>query len=137
MLITEHFQLKEFQCRSGEAYPQEWIKLRLKPLCEALEKIRKALGCPLRITSGYRSKTWNERLRQEAMRIGKKLPAKNSMHIQGKGVDFVPVNCKKTKHEILKTIENLINRDDIPQGGLSVYSDGHVHYDQRGFIARW
>lgn len=137
MLITEHFKLEEFKCKNGEAYPVEWIATRLKPLCLALEEIRKALGVPLQITSGYRSKAYNGDLREKAIARGRTPPAKFSQHMLGNAVDFVPVGLKKSGKEILKIIENLINKDIIPQGGLSSYPDGHIHYDQRGHLARW
>lgn len=55
MQVTEHFNLAEFHCKDGTPYPSEWIEKRLKPLCEALEKIRDKTHAPLQIVSAYRT----------------------------------------------------------------------------------
>ena len=41
-----------------------------------------------------------------------------------------------TPVEVSKTIEELINKGDMLQGGLGIYSS-FVHYDIRGIKARW
>ena len=61
-LITPNFSLGEFDCRSGFGYPDEWISGRLRPLCVALEAIRKAAGAALVVRSGYRTESYNARL---------------------------------------------------------------------------
>lgn len=136
MQVTEHFHSREFASKA-DPYPEEWIGPRLTPLCMALEVIRETLGgLPLVITSGYRSAAHNEALIAQAKRQGWRPPAKHSLHIEGKAADFLP---PKPMHpeRALEIIEGLIQEKLIPQGGLSLYPDGHIHYDIRGTRARW
>lgn len=136
MQITKHFNLKEFASKA-DPYPEEWIGPRLTPLCQVLEVIREALGgLPLKITSGYRSVAYNNALIVKAKREKKTLPAKHSSHIEGLAVDFIPPKQMKGVRA-LEIIEELIKEKRIPDGGLSFYPDGHIHYDMRGKRARW
>lgn len=125
MKITEHFIREEFDCKDGTPYPEEWIEKKLKPLCKALEKIRIFLGDkPIHITSGYRTESHNKR-------IG---GANNSQHLQGLAVDISP--RRVTTKDLSEAIERLIADGDIPEGGIGIYST-FVHYDHRGYRARW
>ncbi len=74
--ITEHFNLREFQCKHcGQ------VKISSK-LVSKLEVLRRKLGVPFVITSGYRCPTHNAN-------VG---GAKNSYHVQGLAAD---VACPK------------------------------------------
>jgi len=129
MKITPNFELAEFNCKSGEPYPNEWIEPKLKPLCEQLEKIRALTGQPVKIVSGYRTKDWNTKL---YYRMGLKPTA--SKHIEGIAADILLEGM--TILELYKAIEFLIKQKTIQDGGLGLYYT-HVHYDIRGQHARW
>ena len=126
MNITPHFSISEFHCRDGTPYPELWIEDRLRPLCEALEKIRADANGPLIITSGFRTPSHNKRERG----------VKHSQHLYGRAADFkCPSVSPKELGEIVK---NLMDAGEIPLGGLKIYEkDGFVHYDQRGSYATW
>lgn len=72
--LSEHFTVREFACSDGSD------EIRIDPkLVDYLEKIRAHFGKPVRITSGYRTKTYNAK-------IG---GAKNSLHTFGQAADIV------------------------------------------------
>jgi uncharacterized protein YcbK (DUF882 family) len=71
--LTEHFNLREFQCKCGCGTVK--ISSRLVSMLEAL---RQELGVPFVITSGYRCPTHNAN-------VG---GAKNSYHVQGLACDI-------------------------------------------------
>lgn len=126
MQITEHFNREEFDCHDGTPYPKEWIEPRLKPLCEALEIIRKKLSnSPLHVISGYRTSAYNS-----------KIPgaAKDSQHVQGKAADIV--SREFSPQTVYQAVELCIKEKLIPEGGVGVYPS-FVHYDIRGKKARW
>lgn len=132
MKITPHFDRKEFDqpARHGlpsKAYPQEWIESRLRPLCEALEKIREALGGKsIRILSGYRSPAYNAK-------IG---GAKTSQHMAGRACDIVVpgMHAKDVHAKVLQ----LYQAGELDIGGLGLYN-GFVHVDVRKSerLAQW
>lgn len=123
MQITEHFSRQEFDSRDGHQYPAEWIKSRLKPLCEALERVRAQTG-PIVITSGYRTPERNKQ-------IG---GAKNSQHIHGRAADIKSHGLSGA--ELADIVLGLIRIGDIPAGGVGIYSN-RVHYDTRGTLLIW
>lgn len=127
--VTEHFTAEEFDCKDGTLYPTEWIQPKLKPLCEALEKVRALTGQPIKIHSGYRTRSWNNYIYRK-----KGLKPTDSLHIQGVAVDFTLEGM--TILGLYNAMEKLIRDKVIPDGGLGLYYS-FVHYDQRGNHARW
>jgi len=124
MKLTDHFDSKEFDCKNGTPYPPVWIKDRLQPLAEALEAVRRELGKPLIILSGYRTAAWNQK-------VG---GATGSQHLIGRAAD---VRCAGlTGAQLAEIFEKMIKDRLIPNGGLGTYSN-RVHYDQRLKPARW
>jgi hypothetical protein len=121
---TAHFALAEFRCRDGTDCPERF-RGHLQQLMENLEVLRTELGSrPIRILSGYRTPSYNER-------IG---GAPRSKHMCGMAADFtVDDNDLQTVHD---TIERLIAAGSMRQGGLSKYRT-FIHYDVRGTRARW
>jgi len=86
MKLSEHFSLSEFT-KSSTAMkhgikntpPQEAVD-NLKALCQGcLEPLREALGLPVVITSGYRTKALNSMLAHSSER---------SQHMLGQAADF-------------------------------------------------
>lgn len=123
MKLTEHFNLDEFSCHDGTPVPAELIPT-VKALAEKLEIIRKEIGKPLKILSGYRSPTWNKK-------VG---GAKASTHMQGKAADLTADGIQPK--DLADTIERLIKEGKLPPSGLGRYP-GFTHYDIRGKNARW
>ena len=124
MRITEHFDTSEFiQKTRGSIpyaeYPTEWIEERLRPLCEQLEIIRKALGdMSIRVISGYRSPAYNKA-------IG---GADKSQHMEGRAADIVVPGRQAS--EVHALILQLSKDKKIKIGGLGDYSN-FVHVDIR------
>ena len=74
--LSEHFWLSEFECKDGTNF----VELEL---VEKLEQLRKLLNVPIVITSGYRSKEYNDSLIKRGYKA-----SPNSKHIQGRAVDI-------------------------------------------------
>ncbi len=123
MKLTKDFYLREFESHDGAATP-EWAKDNLKRLSENLQVLRDYVNQPIHISSGYRSTTHNQR-------IG---GVKNSYHTKGKAADITikDYNPKEVANIIIK----LICKGHMRQGGIGLYN-GFVHYDIRGYKARW
>lgn len=124
MKVTKNFDSSEFDCKDGTKYPKEWIKDKLKPLCQILEKVREKFGKPIKITSGYRTLSHNRK-------VG---GSKTSTHLQGIAADFV-ISGVSTK-QIFAFLDELQKNGEIPKGGLHAYKT-FVHIDTRGRNARW
>lgn len=133
MQITENFTLDEFRCRDAEKtpYPYKWIDERLFPLCIELEKIRKKIGRPIFITSGYRTKAYNAQQPRAS---------KNSLHIVGMAVDFKCLNKSGVKklgaRELYQIVSHMIDYGELKNGGLGSYPR-HIHYDLGPKNRRW
>jgi uncharacterized protein YcbK (DUF882 family) len=123
MKLSTNFSLDEFASADGTAPNNEVLK-NLTELAKNLEVIRKHLGQPIKITSGFRSKEHNKK-------IGGAL---NSFHVLGMAAD---IQLEKIKpEEVAKAIELLIKEGKIKEGGLGIYKTW-IHYDIRGTKARW
>tara|TARA_R110000803_G_scaffold9252_1_gene29355 strand:- start:517 stop:921 length:405 start_codon:yes stop_codon:yes gene_type:complete len=123
MILTPHFNKKEFASRDGAGMPED-VWQNIKILASQLEVLRSHLNKPISVTSGFRSETHNNR-------IGGK---KNSQHLLGKASDLQVKGLKPKK--VYDAIEKLISQGKMLQGGLGLY-DTFVHYDIRGEEARW
>lgn len=129
MKVTPHFSVAEFGCRDGSPYPPAWIASRLRPLCEALEVLRTALGTSLRISSGFRSAAYNAR-------IG---GARHSQHVEGRAADVVADGASAA--HVHATALRLYREGKLTVGGLGSYPS-FTHLDVRptsvrGALARW
>ena len=76
----------------------------------------------VQITSGYRTKKTNEKLRVRSKNV-----AKNSLHIEGKAIDFA---IREVSQKKLRSAAK-----DICSGGLGFYP-GFIHIDS-GPVRRW
>jgi len=74
------------------------------------------------ITSGYRTKKTNEKLRRNSYNV-----AKNSMHLVGRAIDF------RIRNRSISTLEKAAEK--LTPGGLGIYS-GFIHIDT-GPYRRW
>lgn len=83
--LTEHFALEEL-IHSNTAVrlgipndPNPWALSNLQRLALFLEEVRKVLGCPILISSGFRSQELNKAVGGAA----------NSQHLMGLAADFI------------------------------------------------
>lgn len=121
--LTKNFYLYELDCKDGSLLPAKFIKNALK-VCENLEILRAVFDAPIVVTCCYRSEAHNKKVRG----------VKNSQHLTASAIDF---NVKKTDtHHVYETLLSLIKSGKMQKGGVGLYSN-FVHYDARGFNARW
>ena len=123
MKLTKNFSKWEFECKDGSDIPAIVLG-NVNKLAQALQVIRDVVQQPIRITSSYRSLEYNRT-------IGSK---DTSQHVLGKAADLQIDNVEP--QELYEIIELLIDLEQIPQGGLGLYNT-FVHYDIRGYEARW
>jgi zinc D-Ala-D-Ala carboxypeptidase len=84
--LPEHFTRAELECRCGCG------AMNLKPqLLKGLDRLRKAYGAPLVITSGYRCNNYNQKIKG----------SKNSQHCQGLAIDIGITESLK-RYEIVR-----------------------------------
>ena len=121
--MTKNFSIEEFNCNDGSEMPIN-IYHNMVKVANQLQILRNYLGKPIQINSAWRSEEYNAS-------IG---GVKDSQHIMGRAADIVVRDLTST--EVYNTIEELIEKGDMLQGGLGLY-DTFVHYDIRGERARW
>lgn len=76
--VSKHFQAREFDCPCKACLET----LLDSDLVEGLERMRERLGCPVKITSGYRCAAHQLELSAQGYET-----AKNSQHLAGKAAD--------------------------------------------------
>jgi uncharacterized protein YcbK (DUF882 family) len=130
---VDHFDISEFACKDGTPYPPEWENDRLPALKRTLEKIRHAGGDhPITVLCGYRSPSYNERLRQRGLRGEGHATtgvAMNSQHTEGRAAD---IQCfGMTTHAMHALVMELYESGELPElGGIGYYQGlGFVHVD--------
>ncbi len=127
--LTPHFSLREWRCKDGTPVPPQ-LAGNVQELAENLEIVRAALGGrPISIASGYRTPSWNRRS-----------GAPRSQHLYGRAADFRVKGIDPDK--VAQICEELMHAGKIKAGGLHCYQRwprrrGWVHYDTRGWKARW
>ena len=121
--MTKNFSIEEFDCNDGSKMPIN-IYHNMVKVANQLQTLRDYIGKPIQVNSAYRSEEYNAS-------IG---GVKNSQHIMGRAADIVIKGM--TPIEVSKVIEELIDKGDILQGGIGIYSS-FVHYDIRGHKTRW
>tara|TARA_R110002074_G_scaffold173985_1_gene336849 strand:+ start:115 stop:531 length:417 start_codon:yes stop_codon:yes gene_type:complete len=121
--LSTNFKKSEFKCRDGTEVPDEHMD-DLRELVKNLQIVRDHLKVPMHIISGYRSPKYNRK-------IG---GARKSQHMKAKAADIVVKSLKPT--ELREIIINLIKEGKIKKGGVGLYRS-FVHYDTRGWNARW
>lgn len=109
MKLTENFHLEEFKGLASEPHHiQNFLTLSLW----VLEPVREKFGGPIVITSGYRSKEYNEA-------VG---GAPTSQHVLAEACDFLVPNADKMK------VYNFVCNDIDFKGQIFVYAKkGHLH----------
>lgn len=129
------FQPREFTCKDGTAYPDQWAD-RLYLLIAMLDRIRAEFGAPLLVVSGYRTPAYNRA----------KAGAKASLHVEGRAADIAPICAAALKvaevERLNYVIEAMMDKAQLPAiGGIGYYPGRWVHVDTRvrkaERIARW
>ncbi len=120
--LTANFSLSEFASKDGRGTPRSVVP-KLRELAQNLEVLRAEVG-PIAIISGYRSPQHN-------LAVG---GAKSSYHMRGMAADITVGGM--SPRQVKAAIEKLIRSGRMKQGGIGFYS-GFVHYDTRGYAARW
>lgn len=123
MQLTKNFTREEFDCKDGTKVPSELMD-NVQELAENIQVLRDYLGEPVYVTSGYRTPAYNKR-------VGGK---PKSRHLKAQAGDLTAKS--KTPKQLHAIIERLIKAGKMRQGGLGLYA-GFVHYDIRGYKARW
>ena len=123
MILTENFNINEFECHDGTGVPWDLVE-NVQKLANNLQVLRDTIGKPIHVVSGYRNPTYNKR-------IG---GAKRSYHMKAMAAD-IRVNGMTPK-AIKAAIEILITEGKMEQGGIGLYKT-FVHYDNRGRRSRW
>jgi hypothetical protein len=117
MLITPHFALEELitsqvAAREGlDNTPTPEVLSNLRLLCQALEQVRGLFGCPIIVSSGYRSAAVNAR-------VG---GARGSQHVQGLAADFTVIGVDN------REVVRQISKSDVAFDQLILEFDRWVH----------
>lgn len=123
MTLTKNFSKSEFNCKCGCVMPDA-VLLNVQKVANQLQYLRRVIGQPIHINSGYRCAEHNAV-------VGGSV---NSQHLLGKAADIV-VNQLNSSY-IYNLINTLIDCGEILQGGLGWY-DHFTHYDIRRTKVRW
>jgi len=123
MILTKNFRKQEFESRDGADMPQSVFK-NIQEVADNLQVLRDYLGVPIHINSAYRSPKHNKN-------IGGK---SKSYHLKGMAVDISVKHHSPRK--VRRAILKLIRIGGMKEGGIGLYN-GFVHYDIRGYKARW
>lgn len=122
MRLTAHFDTREFDCHDGTKVPEHAIP-DLRALCrELLEPLRSEYG-PVRIVSGYRTRTHNSAVGGA--------PRSYHVYMRGRYGAAADVACSRGSPRAWYAY-----LERLSPGGLGRYS-GHVHVDNRHGFARW
>ena len=121
--LTRNFSIKEFACKDGSVVLKNY-QSNVKKLATNLQVLRDHIGQRIHVNSGYRTPSYNKK-------VG---GASQSQHLYAKAVDIRAQT--KTPKKLHSIIEKLISGGKMAQGGLGLYST-FVHYDVRGYKARW
>lgn len=116
---SKHLSWLELGCNDGTPYPVEWRDTRAVVLADAFERIRTAVGMPIRIGSAYRTPDHNKH-------IG---GAKDSQHMQGRALDLYPPSGLSID-SFYATIRGVALDPASPIHGLGRYPT-FVHIDIR------
>lgn len=127
--LSPHFTLAEM-CESQTAekhgianIPSSEAVANMRRLCEGcLEPLREALGLPIIITSGYRTKALNNKLVHSS---------KRSQHVAGQAADFY-IQGQGRRELLIKAFHLIIVNEGIDYDQLILYPTFiHVSYVSR------
>ena len=130
IFLSPHFKLSEFVVSEtarrhdiDNTPPEEAVE-NLRALCiHTLEPLREALGLPIVITSGFRTKALNHLLVNHSVK---------SQHMNGEAVDFFVAGASR-RELLIKAFRQIITDDAIAFDQLIIYpSFIHVSYVRNG-----
>lgn len=135
IFLTPHFKLSEFEAsRKAEQYgidntpPEEAVE-NLRRLCEGcLEPLREALGLPVVITSGFRTKELNDLLTHSST---------SSQHMRGEAADFYVASTSSAtdgaqRELLIKAFREILTNPKIDFDQIILYPTFiHVSYVSR------
>jgi uncharacterized protein YcbK (DUF882 family) len=121
--LTKNFSIEEFDCHDGTQVPSS-LYPNLNSLVLNLQVLREHVNKPIHVLSGYRSATHNKECGGSP----------HSQHLLARAADLRMDNI--SPYSLHQVIEDLIKEGFLKEGGLGLY-DTFVHYDVRGFKARW
>ena len=135
IFLTPHFKLSEFEAsRKAEQYgidntpPEEAVE-KLRRLCEGcLEPLREALGLPVVITSGFRTKELNDLLTHSST---------SSQHMRGEAADFYVASTGSAtdgaqRELLIKAFREILTNPKIDFDQMILYPTFiHVSYVSR------
>jgi uncharacterized protein YcbK (DUF882 family) len=119
--LARYFQQKRGNVKNSCPHPALWH--RFLPTLKIVDDLRGVLGCPVRITSHYRSPAYNKA-------VG---GAPKSQHKEFRAADIQVDGA--TPREVYKILMLWRNQGRF-QGGLGLYKT-FVHMDTRGTNADW
>ncbi len=115
--LTANFKCKEFYCKGTIPYPDSMANY-IYMLATELQKVRDFLGKPIIVTSGYRTKEYNDYIAKLGYTV-----SKNSYHLKGMAVDSRCNSISLTDYALL-----LMRLTDFNSVGIG---NGFVHTDLR------
>ena len=127
--MSDHFKPYEFTCKDGTPVPAVLLPVLEVHCVTVLEVIRAAFGAPVTIISGFRTASYNRKIKG----------AKASYHIYTLRPGKFATDLRVLGHspvEVKAVLEGLIKGGKIPKGGIGLY-ETFVHYDNRGWNQRW
>ena len=114
------------QCAGKNSRPPRNKWENMKNTAQMLDEIRERHGAPIKILSGYRSKSYNRC-------IG---GATNSLHRKFNALDFT--SSSGTASDLRKIAREVRNSDERFKGGIGYYPRSNfVHVDTRGVNRNW
>lgn len=121
--LTKNFALNEFACKDGTPVPKE-LQANAMELAKNLQVLRDYINAPIHLSSAYRTPKHNKAVGGED----------DSYHLKAMAGDLT--TKKYTPKQLKAIILKLIAEGKMKQGGIGLYK-GFVHYDIRGWAARW
>lgn len=127
VIFTPHFYSYEFECPcDSRSCRVQKISIEL---LKRLQHLRDTLGLPLRINSGYRCKTYQEKLRKRGYKTAKK----TSQHSLGKAADVGILGG----HSVTKRMKKFLVEAEVLFEAIGIGSK-FLHLDLRtGKKRRW
>ncbi|WP_170333082.1 D-Ala-D-Ala carboxypeptidase family metallohydrolase [Ruegeria arenilitoris] len=129
----EHFNWRELLEKGASntgtginSDPPETLYRNVVPLLNALDKIRKEVGAPVKLISVYRNPAYNAH-------VG---GAENSRHMQFDAADFQVLGNNVGSPKDWSAIAKQLRKEGVFEGGVGTYRT-FVHIDTRGTRADW
>lgn len=123
--LSSHFNSREFDCHCN--YPDCTTTPVCGELVNLLEKFRTAVGCPVRINSGYRCEKYNKDIGGE----------EHSQHVLGRAADVARVDGVQWTDTDRLMAEHIFANNGL---GTYILPNGRYlffHLDTRPHTARW